>query len=162
MGRLSWNLRRRKPHAVGRSTTVSIRLGGRLGCCAVGGAERAVYVIRRRMGWAPARQERGQNWTVRRPLLSLEKKCHYSARLVSSWALSILRFQERHRSSIVALQVRVIMAESPHDRPRLNEIIAEYLQALQAGHVVDRAELFKKYPHFTDELRSLFANHDQM
>jgi WD40 repeat protein/tRNA A-37 threonylcarbamoyl transferase component Bud32 len=44
---------------------------------------------------------------------------------------------------------------------RVNEIIAEYLQAADAGRAPDRAELLARHADIADELRSFFADHDR-
>src|SRR5207253_8975677 len=45
---------------------------------------------------------------------------------------------------------------------KLNEIIAGYLTALEAGQVPNRAELLTQHPELAAELRSFFADHDQV
>jgi hypothetical protein len=44
----------------------------------------------------------------------------------------------------------------------LNEIIAEYLQAVELGNAPDRDELIGQHPDLADDLKSFFANHDKM
>lgn len=41
---------------------------------------------------------------------------------------------------------------------RLEQVLADYLHALEAGEPVDRDELQRKHPDLADELRSFFAN----
>jgi outer membrane protein assembly factor BamB len=43
---------------------------------------------------------------------------------------------------------------------RVNAILAEWLQATDAGREFDRAELLARHPDLTDDLRSFFADHD--
>jgi WD40 repeat protein len=45
---------------------------------------------------------------------------------------------------------------------RLNEVIATYLTALQAGQVPNRAELLSRHPDLVTELMAFFADHDQL
>jgi len=45
---------------------------------------------------------------------------------------------------------------------KLNEIVAGYLTALQAGHVPNRAELLAQHPELAADLRAFFADHDQV
>ncbi|MEX2212832.1 MAG: hypothetical protein WD768_01805, partial [Phycisphaeraceae bacterium] len=44
---------------------------------------------------------------------------------------------------------------------RVDAILADYLQALEQGETPDRAKLIEANPHFADELRAFFADHDQ-
>ena len=48
--------------------------------------------------------------------------------------------------------------EISRDDPRLNQILAEYLQAVEAGHPPDEEELLEQYPEFADQLREFFAD----
>ena len=51
----------------------------------------------------------------------------------------------------------------PNDRSeRLNRLIAEYLEAVQAGREPDRAKLVGQNPDVADSLRDFFANHDRL
>src|SRR5262245_23069692 len=43
---------------------------------------------------------------------------------------------------------------------RVNEVIAEYLRAADAGRAPGRDELLARHPDLADELRSFFADHD--
>ncbi len=45
---------------------------------------------------------------------------------------------------------------------RLNDLLAEYLDALEAGRAPDRAALLARDPDLADELKEFFANHDQL
>jgi WD40 repeat protein len=51
----------------------------------------------------------------------------------------------------------------PSDRERrLNELIAAYLEAVEAGRVPDRQEWLTRHPDLADDLRAFFANHDRL
>ena len=45
---------------------------------------------------------------------------------------------------------------------RLNQVIAEYLEAVEAGALPDRDDLLTEHPELADELRSFFTEHDRM
>jgi serine/threonine-protein kinase len=45
---------------------------------------------------------------------------------------------------------------------RLNELIAAYLEAVEAGQAPDRADWLARHPDLADDLRNFFANHDRM
>ena len=45
---------------------------------------------------------------------------------------------------------------------RLNQIVADYLQALEAGQVPDRDKLLAQYPDLAADLQSFFADHDRI
>jgi eukaryotic-like serine/threonine-protein kinase len=45
---------------------------------------------------------------------------------------------------------------------RLNDLIAAYLEAVEAGRTPDRDELLRGHPELADELRAFFANHDRL
>jgi WD40 repeat protein len=44
---------------------------------------------------------------------------------------------------------------------RLNEVLAAFLEADEAGHAPDRAEIMKRHPDLARELAEFFANRDQ-
>ena len=44
----------------------------------------------------------------------------------------------------------------------LDDIVAEFLEAEREGRALDRAELLSQYPHLADELKSFFAQHDEL
>jgi serine/threonine-protein kinase len=44
---------------------------------------------------------------------------------------------------------------------RLHEILADYLEAEEAGRAPDRAELLARHPEFAAELRAFFDDHDR-
>ena len=46
--------------------------------------------------------------------------------------------------------------------PSVGKVIADYLRAIQAGNPPDREQLIGRYPKLAGELRTFFANHDQM
>src|ERR1700729_4087657 len=45
---------------------------------------------------------------------------------------------------------------------RLDDILAEYLDSLEAGQAPERAALILLHPEYADDLNEFFANHDQM
>ena len=55
------------------------------------------------------------------------------------------------------------MPASPSQRDeRLEQILAEYLHAVEAGAAPDRAELLKQHPALAGDLGSFFRNRDAM
>lgn len=48
--------------------------------------------------------------------------------------------------------------EISRDDPRLNQILAEYLQSEEAGESPDEEKLLEQYPEFADQLREFFAD----
>ena len=45
---------------------------------------------------------------------------------------------------------------------RLNQVIAEFIEAVASGEEPDRNELIRQHPDLADNLRSFLADHDQM
>ncbi|MDA1051420.1 MAG: protein kinase [Planctomycetota bacterium] len=48
------------------------------------------------------------------------------------------------------------------DDPRLNEILAKYLQAAESGEPIDREQIIQTHPEYADELREFFADKSQI
>src|SRR5438552_14177379 len=53
------------------------------------------------------------------------------------------------------------LLNSAAQEQRVNEVIAAYLQAVQAGERPDRPEWLARHPELADELASFFADQDQ-
>ncbi len=45
---------------------------------------------------------------------------------------------------------------------RLNQVIADYLAAVQAGEASGRDDFLSQHPDLADDLKSFLADHDQM
>ena len=52
-------------------------------------------------------------------------------------------------------------SSDPHSL-RLNQVIADYLAAVESGNAPDREELIRQHPELADGLRSFLADHDRM
>jgi WD40 repeat protein/serine/threonine protein kinase len=53
-------------------------------------------------------------------------------------------------------------ADSPERQARLDEVIAAYLEAVEAGRAPDREAWLARHAELADELRAFLANHDRM
>jgi WD40 repeat protein/predicted Ser/Thr protein kinase len=53
-------------------------------------------------------------------------------------------------------------SSQPLENPELHQILAGYLQAVDAGQAPDRDELLRQHPALADSLRTFFADHDRM
>jgi hypothetical protein len=53
-------------------------------------------------------------------------------------------------------------AAAPSDAPALEDILAAYIQAVEAGASPSREELLTCYPRFADDLRHFFADRDRI
>jgi serine/threonine protein kinase/WD40 repeat protein len=54
------------------------------------------------------------------------------------------------------------LAETISQADLLDQVLAEYLHAVESGRNPNREELLAKYPDFADDLREFFANRDSM
>src|SRR5262245_11270686 len=58
------------------------------------------------------------------------------------------------------------MSEDPETQTereqRLNDVMAAYVQATDAGHAPDRAEILARHPDLADDLEAFFADHDRL
>ncbi|MCO6459553.1 MAG: protein kinase [Pirellulaceae bacterium] len=52
--------------------------------------------------------------------------------------------------------------DASRDDPRLNEILARYLQAVESGQPIDREQFLREHPEYADELREFFADKSQL
>jgi serine/threonine protein kinase len=52
--------------------------------------------------------------------------------------------------------------DSPSQHDNLNEVLAEYLRAIESGGNPSRDDLLARHPELASELREFFANHDRM
>jgi WD40 repeat protein/predicted Ser/Thr protein kinase len=51
---------------------------------------------------------------------------------------------------------------TPSAEHELHEVIAAYLQSVDAGRPLDRQELLRRHPHLAEALQAFFADHDRM
>ena len=51
--------------------------------------------------------------------------------------------------------------QDPHSQ-QLNQVLAEYLQAIEIGEAPNREELLTRYPTLADQLQSFFDQHDSL
>ena len=52
--------------------------------------------------------------------------------------------------------------DASRDDPRLNEILAQYLESVEAGRPLDPEQLIREHPEFADELREFLADKGQI
>jgi serine/threonine-protein kinase len=52
--------------------------------------------------------------------------------------------------------------QTPNQERRLGEILADYLEATEAGQVLDQQELQARHPELASELAAFFANRDRL
>src|SRR5262249_52990293 len=52
--------------------------------------------------------------------------------------------------------------DKPHPDARPDELIAAYLEAVEAGRAPDREAWLARHPDLADDLRAFLANHDRM
>ena len=79
--------------------------------------------------------------------------------------LSVTGSRERLAATYLMGDVLSMSNESPNsfsNDPRLNQIIARYLEAFESGDAPDRGQLLSNHPDLAESLSAFFSEHDRL